>query len=129
MNPIINAKDRSLDVQASGLPDVSAAVQYFLQPMIFFQVTKQNVDGFVQEVENKICAQAVRTPMKAQEVALKPEGQRTWKWENLITTSDIILYPDDIVKFDSDVFRVMGKNDWKEYGYIQYSLGQDTTSC
>ncbi len=125
---IVNGKDKPLALASAALPDMTAGLAGLLQPMTFVKVTKTNVDGLVQEIENKVRTTATRYPMKPQEVALKPEGQRTWKWETLLAVADLILKPDDIVKFDGQPYRVMGKSDWKEYGFVQYDLAQDFTA-
>lgn len=122
---ILNGKDRSLNIQASALPNLAPAMAGFFQNMTFVRVQKRNVSGLVQEVDVPVSARAVRVPMKAQEVALKPEGQRTWKWEKLYASPELILGPDDIVKFDGQPYRVMGKHDWKEYAFVEYDLAQD----
>ena len=121
---IINAKDKPMS-NAAGLPDMTGGMAGLFQPMTFVLVTKQSIDGLVSEIENKVKATAVRYPMKAQEVALKPEGQRAWRWETLLATAALILKTSDIVKFDGNRYRVMGKQDWKEYGFVQYDLAQD----
>ena len=122
---IQNAKDRPLALQAAGLPNMADGMSGLMQPLTFVRITKQNLDGLVQEIENKVCARGTRYPMKPQDVALKPEGQRIWRWETILAGSDLILRPDDIIRFDGRPYRVMDKHDWKEYGLVQYDITQD----
>jgi len=119
---IINAKDKPLNT--SGLPQMGEVLPSWFQKLTFNLVTKALVDYEVQEVLVPITTQGVRQPMSAQELAIKPEGQRGWKWETIHCLPDVKLNLDDIIIFDNTKYRVMQKWDWSEYGYIQYEICQ-----
>lgn len=120
---IINAKDKPLTY--TGLPQMGEVLPSWFQPMTFTLVTKSLVDYEVQEVLVTVTTQGVRQPMSAQELAIKPEGQRGWKWETIHCLPNVKLKLDDIIIFDTVKYRVMQKWDWSEYGYIQYEICQD----
>lgn len=124
---IINGKDLGLPLASSQLPDMSAAMMDLLQPVTLVKIAKQNIDGLVQEIQTPISTRAVRQPLSAQRLDIKPEGQRAWRWEVVHATIDLILKPDDRILWDGIYFRVMGKFDYKEYGYVQYEIVQDYT--
>ena len=119
---ITNAKDKGL--LNSGLPQVGEVLPSWFQTLTFDVISKSLVDYEVQETVLTITTQGVRQPMSAQQLAIKPEGQRGWKWETLHCLPDTILKLDDIVVFEGIKYRVMQKWDWKEYGYVQYEICQ-----
>lgn len=124
---IVNGKDRPFGRQAAALPFVGAALNGMLEPMKFVIVTKNTINGIVQEVRNEYSYRASRQPLSAQKLAIKPEGQRGWKWETLYAEPNLPLKVDDVVIFNCEPFRVLEKHDWTEYGYIQYEIAQGFT--
>ena len=119
---IINAKDKPLTY--TGLPQMGEVLPSWFQPMTFTLVTKSLVDYEVQEVLVTVTTQGVRQPMSAQELAIKPDGQRGWKWETIHCLPNVKLKLDDIIIFDTVKYRVMQKWDWSEYGYLEYHICQ-----
>lgn len=119
---IVNAKDKSLSY--SGLPQVGEVLPSWFQTMTFDVVTKAVVNYEVQEVLSSITTQGVRQPMSAQQLAIKPEGQRAWKWETLHCLPDVKLRVDDVVIFNGVKYRVMQRWNWSEYGYLEYHICQ-----
>jgi len=126
---IKNAKDTPLAQQTAGLPNVSAAMTGWFQPMEFIQICKQKIDGYVQEISTKVKTRGVRQPFTARQLEIKPEGQRSWRWETMHCLPDVILKPDDKIYFDGIDYRVMQQYDWKEYGYVQYDIVQGYSNC
>jgi hypothetical protein len=124
---ILNGKDQTLPLASSQLPDMGLAMADILQPVQFIQITKQNLNGLVQEIQTPINTRAVRQPYSPQRLDIKPEGQREWRWETVFASIDLILSPDDRILWDGLYFRVMQKSDYKEYGYVQYEIVQDYT--
>ena len=119
---IINANEKGLNY--SGLPQVGEVLPSWFQTLTFDIITKTLVNYEVQETKTTITTQGVRQPMTAQQLAIKPEGQRGWKWETLHCLPSTILKLDDIVVFNGVKYRVMQKWDWKEYGYCEYHICQ-----
>lgn len=121
---IINGKNTSLKNSFSTLPNVSEVLPEWFQPMTFELVTKSIVDYEVQETLVEIKTQGVRQPMTAQQLSIKPEGQRGWKWETLHCLPNVKLNIDDIIIFDNVKYRVMHRWNWAEYGYLEYEICQ-----
>ena len=119
---ITNAKDLSLDESLTQLPNMRDAILEWLRPITFSLVTKSITNFKVTETVTTINTQGVRQPMSPQQLELKPEGQRAWKWQTLHCLPNIQLLVDDIVVFDGIKYRVMQKLDWKEYGYLEYHI-------
>lgn len=119
---IINAKDKGLNF--SSLPQVGEVLPGWFQPMKFEVITKSLVNYEVEEVIVEVSTQGVRQPMTAQQLAIKPEGQRAWKWETMHCLPNVPLKVDDIIVFGNTKYRVMQKWDWTEYGYLEFHICQ-----
>lgn len=66
-------------------------------------------------------------PIQPQMLAIKPEGQRQWKWWTMWTNLDIDL--DMIVQdLQGKQYRVMSKSDWRSglhSGFFEYELREN----
>lgn len=121
---IVNGKDIPFASSFNTLPDVSDVLPDWFQDMTFQVVTKDLEDYEVVENLTTITTQGVRQPMSAQRIAIKPEGQRAWKWETIHCLPDVKLNIDDIIIFDGVKYRVMNRWNWAEYGYLEYEICQ-----
>lgn len=92
---------------------------------IQFSVIKKNIADFevVESSLDVIVFEGQLEPLKPQEILVKPEGQRSWKWWTLWTESELNL--DDVVQDDSGKqYRVMAVQDWHNANYFEYQLVQ-----
>lgn len=117
---ISNGSDRLLSQNPGTLPDVSGALFEWFQTITFIQIVKTIINFQSVETQVPTTFQGVWQPFTDQQLTLKPEGQRSWKWFMLHAQPSLILKPDDIVSYQGEKFRVMSKRDYKEYGYIEY---------
>jgi hypothetical protein len=122
--PIINAKDKPLSALGGGIPDVSATVRSFLQPTSIGRVKDQLVNGRAQDFVIYEETMAFRQPM-AESLAVRKEGDRSWRWHTIYMTPDLELATNDIIVLSGARFRVMEKTDWKDAGYVVYSVIED----
>lgn len=121
---MINAKNFKVGQLSSALPDVSVSVNEFLQNVKLGFVQKQQIEGVTQEITTYKFYRAVKQPMN-EDLQIKMEGERSWKWFTIHATPDLILVTDDIIIFEGLRYRVMGKMDYKEYGYVEYHVIED----
>ena len=106
---ITNAKNKKLNEAVSGLPDLSGAVECFLQDARVGLVTKKQVSGYTQETIDWICTRAVRQVMRPQELVVKPEGQRAWRWFKIHAVPECVFKVDDIIIMQGVRMRIMEK--------------------
>lgn len=125
---IVNARDRKLSHVAMGLPDVSGAVQCFLQPVRLGVIKKKQVSGYTVETVSWVCTQAVRQAFTPEQLSLKPEGERSWKWYTLHTVPEVCLKTDDIIIIHDLRMRIMEISGYSEYGFNEYHAIEDYTS-
>lgn len=112
---------------ASGLPYMGDVVASWARPITVGLVTKEMLDGEVVETVEDIDTRGMLQPFTASQLAIKPEGQRTWDWSALHALPDLTLTLDDIVTIFGRRFRVMTKKDYTLYGYLRYELVENYT--
>ena len=66
---------------------------------------------------------AMMWPLKAQEIAAKPEGQRAWRWlkavsETTVAVNSVIQDPDGVN------YKVMAVNNWGMAGFYEYDIAE-----
>lgn len=125
---IKNAKDVPLRSNPGTLPNVSDAMANWFQRTTFTRVNKTVTNFSNIETPVSYYFMGVVQPFTAQQLQMKPEGQRQWKWFTIHAWPDLILEPDDVIKIDSTNYRIMYKWDYKEYGYVKYDCVEDYTS-
>lgn len=106
------------------MPDVSDALWGLVDPIRFRQVSKEPVDyEVVETLGQPVWFDGNLQPIKWQELAVKPEGQRQWKWWTLWC---VVELPLDYILEDSlgKRYRVMAVRDWSVHGYYEYELAQ-----
>lgn len=116
-----------MDLDVGTIPNVSGALNDWFQKLTFSVVTKAVVNSVVTETLTTTVSKGVWQPFSPQQLLLKPEGQRAWKWFTVHALPSLILSPDDVFVFKTVRYRVMQKLDWKEYGYVEYHIIQDYT--
>ena len=97
----------------------------YFQQTTFINIVKSVVNGQVVETQTPYCVLAIVEVMSGQQLMIKPEGQRQWRWISVWAYPDLFLNTDDIVQYLGVNYRVDHKNDWSVYGYLQYDLVED----
>lgn len=128
--PVQNGKDFLISAVPGTLPNMHDTLLDYFLPITFVRVTKEDVNFSVKETREEIECMGVVQPMSPQQLSIKPIGQREWKWYTIHAFPNLILNPDDIIKFvnilaDNENYRVMAKMDWKSYGYVEYHIVKD----
>ena len=121
---ISNGKDKLISA-FNTLPQVDDALFGWFQTVTFTLITKTIVDFELVETTVESSFYGVKQPMSPQELKMKPEGERSWKWYTIHATTELILKNDDIIIIEDTKFRVMKKLDYKEYAYVQYDVLED----
>lgn len=112
-------------LKPSTLPNPNGAMLDWFQKLTFTQVFKSVVNFELVESQISTSFLGVRQPFTPQQLAIKPEGQRQWKWETIHALPSLVLGVDDIIVFGNTPYRVIKKSDWKDYGYVEYQILQD----
>ena len=121
---ITNGKDANFGLASSALPDVSGGVMSFLQPVSIGVVQKQQIDGYTEEIIKYTSTFACRQPMP-EAMAVRKDGERSWKWSIIHITPELALLTDDVFLLYGVRYRIMQINDWTEYGYKEMHVIAD----
>ena len=116
---LTNAKNLTLPNNVGGLPDVGAAVMTLLQPVNVQVGIQQLVNGYYKPIFRNIDTQASIQPLP-QELAIKMEGERNWRWHLIHILPNVILNNNDTITLFGIQAKVMKKENWTQYGYISY---------
>lgn len=115
-----NANALTINQNVGGLPDVSAAVMMLLQPVTVDLVIQQLINGYYKPIRNlTVNTQASIQPLP-QELAVKMEGERNWRWSLIHILPNVILNNNDLITLFGVQYKVMKKENWFQYGYIDY---------
>lgn len=106
------------------LPNMINVVRAYMQPITIGLVTKDIVDYKETEVIKTIKTRGVRQPVDPQKLQMMPEGQRSWRYENLHLEPNTKLKVDDVIIFRKNRYRVIECWDFSEYGYKEYMIAQ-----
>ena len=124
---IKNAADTPLNQNSGTLPDVSGAMLNWFQNLTIQLLTKTVVNYKVEETYVEVAFKGVTQVLNPDSLKLKPEGQRNWQWLQIHSEPSLNLNLDDIIIYNEMQCRVMAKNDYTSYGYIEYHIVQDFT--
>jgi len=120
--PIVNANTVPLSSNPGTLPNMGETIMGWFQNLTFSVITKTIVNMVVQETYTPVSFLGVIEALSPQLLAIKPEGQRQWTWYTVWALPNLVLKPDDIFTYLTVTYRVMKRNDFTQYGYVQYEI-------
>ena len=110
---------------ASPLPRMATTILGWFRPLALVRRITQIVDREAVITEVKQSCLGVVQPLSNRELVMKPEGQRSWKWNMLHTSTNIELSPGEDFSINGKNYRVMSDKGYSDYGYVYYELVQD----
>jgi hypothetical protein len=125
---IPSANRFSISEGAVQLPNMSMTVRGWFRPLTLTRVLKTITDFEIVEARIELFCHGVIQPFGARELKIKPEGQRSWGWKMLHTTSEVTLRNDEEFTYQGSRYRVMSQQSFQDYGYNTYELVQDYKS-
>lgn len=125
--PIHDAKDVGLGENPGTLPNMSGDIANWFQLIVMEKITKTLVNFVVTETSTQVHFQGIVQPLGTRALAMKPEGQRAWKWKQIICWPNVPLAPDDVIVYEGIQYRVMETIDWKQHGFRIYHIQSDFT--
>jgi hypothetical protein len=126
LGPISNACTIPINNTAGNLPNVSEGLSSWFQQVTFIRITKMITNGDLFESETPFVFFGVVQPT-VQNLRMLPEGQRSWLYKTVYALPGLVLTTDDVVMYAGVRYRVTGKTDYTQFGYVDYSLCQDFT--
>lgn len=125
---IFNAANVPLNQLNTNLPNMSTTLEGWFQNIIVGLITKTTVNNRTVETSTDYNTRGVVQPFTPEQLEIKSEGERSWKWFMLHCQPSLALRTDDIITIRGVRYRVMGKLAFDAYGYLQYELVDDYTT-
>lgn len=119
---------RNLNISQSmgGLPQVTSALIGWEVSITANFVQQEIVDGDIVETSITKKMSGVLQPLKAEQIALKPEGQRSWDWYWLHVKPEYDkLRTEQIIEINGISYRIIAIKNYELYGYIEYQCVRD----
>ncbi len=127
--PGLNFRKASNLTALSGMPQMSSTLSGWEVPLELVKITQSMDEGDVIHTEEKIKFKGVWQPLKNEELALKPEGQRSWQWIWIHAVAGTLnLSTADKVIFNNRRYKVVQTKDYSLNGFIEYQLVEDFVS-
>lgn len=120
---IQNANNFLLNNTNSALPNMANTItSWFLN--ITFDVIERTLDGadWVETVTQTINTKGVVQPPRDEDLKIMPEGSWAWQWLMIHCLPEVQLTPNQYIKYDGVVYKVMHKKNWQKYGYVRYMV-------
>ena len=95
-------------------------------PLTLIKITQDVIEGDLSIKETPIDFMGVWQPLSAEQLALLPEGQRSWEnvWIHA-KSSSLNLNTADKVIFNNKRYKITQKKDYSLNGYVEYMLIRD----
>lgn len=120
-------RNKSISSMAkSGMPQMDTTLNGWEVPLTLVRVTQSVIDGELSTLEKTIHFQGVWQPLREEQLALLPEGQRSWEnvWIHA-KSSQLNLETADKVIFNSRRYKITSKKDYGLNGFVEYMLIRD----
>lgn len=110
----------------SGMPNMAATLSGWEVPLTLVKVTQDVRDGFLFTTETEINFIGVWQPLRDEQLELKPEGQRSWKYYWIHAKSGTLdLETADKIIFQGKQYKVVERKDYSLNGFIEYQVCED----
>lgn len=120
-----NAANRSATDAANSLPSMRGTILGWFQPLTLGIVRTMIESAEVIEQVREITTSGVVQPLSLQQLSLKSEGERKWRWFLLHTVPETKLEVGGKIVYRGRPYRVMGAYNWDDYGYRSFELVED----
>lgn len=122
MQAIVNASVRTVTQAVSPMPTMRSTLLGWFRPLGLNKVVKSVENFRTVEVEVPLPASGLWQPFSMEQLSIRPEGERSWRWFMVHTTIDVVLLTDDIITRAGVPYRVMDKGDYTDNGFVEYHI-------
>ena len=110
----------------SGMPQMDTTLNGWEVPLVLIKITQNVIDGELVTSQQTFNFQGVWQPLSSEQLALLPEGQRSW--ENCCVhckSGQLNLETADKVLFKGRRYKVTQKKDYGLNSFVEYMLIRD----
>jgi hypothetical protein len=128
-SPVQSAGVLTLRDQLSQVPNQNNTIKGWFKPLLIGWITTKWKDGESEELTQLITVMGHLQPSEPEKLEIQMSGDRSWKFYYLYVDNGLIMQPDDRCIIDDTPYRIIGKKDWKEAGFIRYRCHEDYTDA
>ena len=112
----------------SGMPQMNTTLFGWEQVLELVKVVQSVIEGDLSTQNINVQFKGVVQPLRDEQLALKPDGQRSWEWIWIhAVAGSLNLETADKVIFQNKTYKVTSKKDYSLNGYVEYQLVRDYT--
>lgn len=112
----------------SGMPQMNTTLFGWEQVLELVKVVQSVIEGDLSTQYINVQFKGVVQPLRDEQLALKPDGQRSWEWIWIhAVAGSLNLETADKVIFQNKTYKVTSKKDYSLNGYVEYQLVRDYT--
>ena len=113
----------------SSMPQMNDIIEGWTCEIMTNQRRQMLQDGIITNVDTFVKMRGVIQPLKAEDIALKPEEQRSWAWYQIHVTNEFErLKNNQVIYVDKRPYKVMARKDYTRNGYNEYHIIEDFTA-
>ena len=122
--PITCAKDRPL-FPAEVQPNMTSAFQGWTETGLVQIVFTVLIEGEAKKKLRTVTASTCIQPLSAQKIAMKPEGERAWKWWDIFASLELNAEVGDVIEVNRVGYRILGRWDFARNGYRRFEATEN----
>jgi hypothetical protein len=122
---IVDANRLTVDQAVAPMPTMRSTIMGWFRPITLVVIRKQTVDFETKETEVALETRGTVQPFSATQLAIKPEGERAWKWKMIHATPDLVLSAGEVINYRGTKLRIMRQFPYDENGFVQYEAIED----
>lgn len=109
------------------MPKVAVAFLDWTVDITLEVVSQINTKGFITNTTSPLNFKGSIQPLEAEQIKLKPEGQRSWEWLQIhvVSKKGFNLKTTDRVIHKGKAYKIMFKDDYSSNGYVEYHAMED----
>jgi hypothetical protein len=122
-----SASAKTISQIAGSQPSMRDTITGWSEQLTMVRLLKKIVDRENVNEEREFTCMGMLQPFSAREVAIKPEGQRRWRWYRLHVSAAVDLEPGEEFIMQGFKYKIMSDLPYHRNGYYEYELVQTFT--
>lgn len=111
------------------MPQMNDVIEGWTCEIMTNQRRQMLQDGIITNVDTFVKMRGVIQPLKAEDIALKPEEQRSWAWYEIHVTNNFdVLKNNQVIYIDKRPYKIMARKDYSRNGFRIYHIIEDFTA-
>jgi hypothetical protein len=105
--------------------DISQIFGDLEENIIFRKITQTQINYEAVNVSTDILFKGIVFPLKAEELSVKGEGERSFTWYKVYTNNKLEYATNDRMVINGVIYKIMNKYSYTRQGYFKYEVVED----